>query len=193
MDYFAHKTAIVETGARIGAGTKIWHFSHVMPTAIIGSDCSLGQNVFIADSVVVGDHVKIQNNVSVYQGVVLEDYVFCGPSVVFTNVKTPRAAFPRNSSDDYLKTTVKHGASLGANATIVCGITIGEWAMIAAGAVVSKDVPPYALVAGVPGVLVGWSCECGSTLGLIGQKAKCGECERMYALSDSGFLTRLSR
>ena len=193
MDYFAHETAIIEPGARIGPGTRIWHFSHVMPNAIIGSDCSLGQNVFVADNVVVGDHVKIQNNVSVYEGVVLEDYVFCGPGVVFTNVKTPRAAFPRNTSADFLRTTVKHGASLGANSTIVCGIMIGEWAMIAAGAVVSKDVPPHALVAGLPATVVGWSCECGSTLVVDGQSAQCSVCRRAYELSDGGIIVRQSR
>lgn len=192
MDYFAHETAIIEPGAKIGPGTKIWHFSHVMPNAVIGSDCSLGQNVFVADHAVIGDHAKIQNNVSVYEGVVLEDYVFCGPSVVFTNVKTPRCAFPRNTSTDYLQTMVKHGASLGANATIVCGITIGEWAMIAAGAVVTRDVPPHALVAGLPADIIGWSCECGSTLVVAGQSAKCSQCERAYELSDSGVIVRRS-
>jgi len=193
MDYFGHETAIIEPGARIGPRTKVWHFSHVMPTAIIGSDCSLGQNVFIADNVILGSHVKIQNNVSVYEGVVLEDYVFCGPSVVFTNVKTPRSAFPRNTSPDYLKTTVKRGASLGANATIVCGIEIGEWAMIAAGAVVTKDVPPHALVAGVPAAVVGWSCECGVTLALVERHAECHECGRAYELSDGGLVVPQSR
>ena len=144
--WFAHETAIVDEGAEIGAGTKIWHFSHVSSGARIGERCSLGQNVFVAPRVTVGDGVKIQNNVSLYEGVVLEDYVFCGPSMVFTNVRTPRSAFPRNTSADYATTRVRYGASIGANATIVCGATVGEWAFVAAGAVVTKDVPDYALM-----------------------------------------------
>ncbi|MBZ0288520.1 MAG: N-acetyltransferase, partial [Anaerolineae bacterium] len=135
-DYFVHESAYVDDGAQVGAGTKIWHFCHVMPGAVIGENCSFGQNVFVANKVKIGSHVKIQNNVSVYEGVILEDYVFCGPSMVFTNVKTPRSAYPRNTSADYATTLVKYGASIGANATIVCGITIGEWAFVAAGAVV---------------------------------------------------------
>lgn len=186
MDYFVHESAIVGAGAKIGSGTRIWHFSHIMPKAVIGSECSLGQNVFVADNVRIGDRVKIQNNVSVYEGVILEDSVFCGPSVVFTNVKVPRAAYPRNTSEEFLRTTVKHGASLGANATIVCGVTIGEWAMIAAGAVVTKDVPPHALVAGVPATVVGWSCECGVTLDFREDLAVCGECARTYKLLNNG-------
>src|SRR5690606_34635359 len=138
MSYFAHETAVIDDGAQIGEGTRIWHFSHVSPESIIGEKCSLGQNVFVANKVQIGNGVKIQNNVSIYEGVVLEDYVFCGPSMVFTNVRTPRSAFPRNTSADYAETRVKYGASIGANATIVCGVTIGEWAFIAAGAVVTK-------------------------------------------------------
>src|SRR5690554_3401142 len=130
MDYFAHETAVIDAGARIGAGTKIWHFSHVMPKAEIVERCSLGQNVCVANNVRIGNDVKIQNNVSIYEGVILEDYTFCGPSMVFTNVKTPRSAFPRNTSKDYLVTRVKRGASIGANATVVCGVTIGEWAFV---------------------------------------------------------------
>ncbi len=180
MGWFAHESAYVDDGAVIGEGTKIWHFSHVMPKAVIGEHCSLGQNVLVANHVTIGNHVKIQNNVSLYEGVILEDYVFCGPSMVFTNVKTPRSAFPRNTSDDYLVTRVGHGASIGANATVVCGHNIGAWAFIAAGAVVTKEVPAYALIAGVPGRIIGWACECGLKLAFAGGKARCSECGRGY-------------
>jgi UDP-2-acetamido-3-amino-2,3-dideoxy-glucuronate N-acetyltransferase len=182
---YTHPSAVVDDGAEIGAGTKIWHFTHVMGRARIGSDCSLGQNVFVADGVTIGDHVKIQNNVSVYEGVVLEDYTFCGPSAVFTNVKTPRSAFPRNSSDDYELTTVRYGASIGANATVVCGTTVGRWALVAAGSVVTKDVPPHAVVAGVPAAVMGWVCECGLRLTFDEDRAQCGECRRRYRMVNS--------
>ena len=161
---FAHPTAVVDEGARIGENTKIWHFSHVYPNAVIGHDCILGQNVMVADGVSIGDFCKIQNNVSLYEGVVLEDYVFCGPSMVFTNVQTPRCLFPRNRSDDYFETRVKRGASIGANATIVCGITLNECAFVAAGSVVIRDVPAYAMVAGVPARIIGYMCERGERL-----------------------------
>ena len=160
-EYFAHESAYIDDGAQIGEGTKIWHFSHVMPRAVIGKNCSLGQNVLVSNGATVGDGVKIQNNVSLYEGVVLEDGVFCGPSMVFTNIKIPRSEFPRNTAQDFVETRVKRGASIGANATIVCGITIGEYAFIAAGTVVTKDVDPYELVAGVPGKRIGYACMCG--------------------------------
>ena len=163
-NYTAHETACIDPGARVGAGTKIWHFSHVMPKAKIGRNCSLGQNVYVANNVVIGDGCKIQNNVSLYEGVILEDFVFCGPSMVFTNIKTPRCEFPRNTSDDYHTTVIKRGASIGANATIVCGITLNDYAFVAAGAVVTKDVPAYGLVAGVPASLIGWMSAYGDVL-----------------------------
>lgn len=185
MPYFVHQSSFVDEGAKIGDGTKIWHFSHVMGGSEIGAGCSLGQNVFVARNVKIGKSVKIQNNVSLYEGVILEDFVFCGPSMVFTNVKVPRSAFPRNTSDVYLTTLVKRGASIGANATVICGSTIGEWAFIAAGAVITKDVPPYALMAGVPARRLGWACECGSTLKFEAGESACRECKRTYrALAD---------
>lgn len=163
-DYFVHESAYVDDGAEVGKGTKIWHFCHVMGKAKIGQKCSLGQNVLVANNVVIGNGCKIQNNVSLYEGVILEDYVFCGPSMVFTNIKTPRCEFPRNTSDDYLTTLVKRGASIGANATIVCGVTLHESAFVAAGAVVTKDVPAYGMVAGVPAKVIGWMSAYGDVL-----------------------------
>lgn len=153
-DYFVHESSYVDEGAEIGEGTKIWHFCHVQSGARIGKKCSLGQNVNVANNVIIGNDVKIQNNVSIYEGVEIEDGVFCGPSCVFTNDLTPRARFPKGRAN-YVKTLVKEGASIGANATIVCGHTVGRCAMIASGAVVTKDVPDYALVAGVPARVIG--------------------------------------
>jgi len=189
-EYFVHDSAWVEDGAKIGKGTRVWHFCHIMSGAEIGENCNLGQSVFIGRNVRIGNNVKIQNNVSVYEGVILEDDVFCGPSMVFTNVKTPRAAYPRNSSRDYLTTLVRRGASIGANATVVCGVTIGEWAFVAAGAVVTKDVPPYALVAGVPARIAGWACECGMLLKFQGESAVCRECGRRYRKIDETTVIR---
>lgn len=189
--YFAHETSCIDEGAQIGDDTKIWHYCHVMPKTEIGEGCSIGQNVMVANNVKIGKKCKIQNNVSIYEGVILEDYVFCGPSMVFTNVLTPRSAFPRCDSSDYHETVVKHGASIGANATIVCGVTLGEWAFVAAGAVVTKDVPEYALMAGVPARRIGWACQCGITLHLDGDKATCKECGRQYQQVEENKLVKV--
>lgn len=159
-----HPTAIVDPGATVGEGTRIWHWTHVCAGARIGRRCTLGQNVFVGNDVVIGDGVKIQNNVSVYDAVTLEDEVFCGPSMVFTNVYNPRAAIPRKA--EYRRTLVRRGATLGANCTVVCGVTIGEYAFVGAGAVVTRDVPDYALVLGVPARLVGWMSRFGERLAL---------------------------
>jgi UDP-2-acetamido-3-amino-2,3-dideoxy-glucuronate N-acetyltransferase len=164
MSAVIHPSAIVDEGAVLGAGTRVWHFAHVCAGARIGAHCSLGQNVFVGNDVRIGDKVKIQNNVSVYDAVTLEDEVFCGPSMVFTNVYNPRAAVTRK--DEYRRTLVKRGATIGANATIVCGVTIGEHAFIAAGAVVNRDVPPFALMAGVPARRIGWMSRFGERLAL---------------------------
>ncbi len=160
--FFCHETAIVDQGAVIGQNSRIWHWVHVCSTAVIGAKCSLGQNVFVGDNVVIGNNVKIQNNVSVYDGVTIEDDVFCGPSMVFTNVYNPRSAIERK--DQYRKTLVKQGASLGANCTIVCGTTIGRYAFVGAGCVVKQDVPDYALMVGVPARQIGWMSEFGEQL-----------------------------
>ena len=186
-NYFVHETACVDDGAEIGEGTSVWHFSHVMPSSKIGSNCNLGQNVFVAPNVIIGDHVKIQNNVSVYEGVILEDYVFCGPSMVFTNVRTPRCLHPRNTSSDYTTTLVKRGSSIGANATIVAGVTLHEHVFVAAGAVVNKDVPTYAIVAGVPAKQIGWMSEYGERIPLP------VEGEGQYTCPHTGHVYELQR
>jgi UDP-2-acetamido-3-amino-2,3-dideoxy-glucuronate N-acetyltransferase len=175
-----HESSFVDADVTIGAGTTIWHFCHVLTGSRIGQRCRIGQNVVIGPRVSIGSNVKIQNNVSVYEGVTLEDDVFCGPSIVFTNILTPRSAFPRNCSADNLRTLVKRGASLGANATIVCGRTIGEYALIGAGAVVTRNVPPYAVVYGNPARQHGWACECGIVLEFQGAHATCVDCGRVY-------------
>lgn len=177
--YFAHPTAVIDDGATIGEGTRIWHFCHIMPTARIGRRCNLGQNVYVDNNTAIGNGVKIQNNVSVYNGVILEDYVFCGPSMVFTNVINPRSEIERK--DEFRTTLVKRGATIGANATIVCGVTIGRYALIGAGAVITSDVPDYALMVGVPGRRVGWVCRCGVKLE-FGEKdeATCPACGSHY-------------
>lgn len=186
QDYFVHESSYVDGEVAIGAGTKIWHFCHVMSETQIGRDCRIGQNVVIGPRAVVGNNVKVQNNVSIYEGVVLEDDVFCGPSMVFTNVMTPRSAFPRNTSDDFLPTVVRQGASIGANATIVCGTTIGRHALIGAGAVVTRDVPDHAIVHGNPARLQGWACQCGARIEFQEAIARCAACHRDYRRSKTG-------
>jgi UDP-2-acetamido-3-amino-2,3-dideoxy-glucuronate N-acetyltransferase len=185
-DFFAHESAYIDEGAVIGAGTKIWHFCHVMPGAVIGQRCNLGQNVVVMPGTRLGNNVKVQNNVSIYQGVVLEDDVFCGPSCVFTNVINPRSHVPRKS--EYLTTLVKRGASIGANATIVCGGTIGEYAFIGAGAVVRGDVPPFGLMVGVPARRVGWVCRCGVRLEIREGAAACSACGSRYREEAGGLI-----
>jgi UDP-2-acetamido-3-amino-2,3-dideoxy-glucuronate N-acetyltransferase len=185
-----HPTAVVDPGARLGEGTNVWHFSHVYPTAVIGRDCILGQNVMVADGVTIGDFCKIQNNVSLYEGVILEDYVFCGPSMVFTNVTTPRCLFPRNTRADYRETRVMRGASIGANATIVCGVTLHRCAFVAAGAVVTRDVPAYAMVAGVPARIIGYMCERGERLGFNAAGLAETSYGQRYRLSKDGLVSK---
>ncbi len=181
---FVHPTSTIDQPCEIGEGTKVWHYSHIMSEARIGRNCTIGQNVLIASEVVIGNNVKIQNNVSVYMGVVLEDDVFCGPSVVFTNVSNPRSAIPRK--DQFLPTRVKRGATLGANCTVVCGHEIGRYAFVGAGAVVVKDVPDYALVVGNPAKIVAWVCECGYKLSLKGKAGHCTACDRSYLRGRNG-------
>ena len=180
---FVHDSSFVDAGARVGAGTKIWHFCHVMPGAVIGERCNLGQNVVVMNGVRIGNNVKIQNNVSVYEGVELEDDVFCGPSMVFTNVINPRSHVSRK--DEYKPTLVRRGSSIGANATIVCGVTLGEYSFVGAGAVVTKDVAPYAVVAGVPAKRIAWMCHCGETLPKAGA-GKCRACGTRYVRAGKG-------
>ena len=186
--YFAHETACIDDGAEIGEGTKIWHFSHIMPNAQLGNNCNLGQNVVVSPGCVVGNNVKIQNNVSVYTGVVIEDDVFCGPSMVFTNVINPRSRIERKT--EYKKTLVKRGATIGANATIVCGNTLGRYCFIGAGAVVTRDVPDHGLVVGNPGKLRGYVCFCGGKLNIDASakqapRTECDSCGRCYEMIDS--------
>jgi UDP-2-acetamido-3-amino-2,3-dideoxy-glucuronate N-acetyltransferase len=183
--YFQHESAYVDEGCSVGEGTKIWHFSHLMKGSRIGRSCNIGQNVLVSPGVIIGDNVKIQNNVSVYTGVTLEDDVFCGPSMVFTNVMNPRSHIVRKH--EYKRTLVKRGASIGANATIVCGTTLGEYAFVGAGAVITKDVPAYALMAGVPAKRMGWMCQCGEKLPAFkAGKAKCRACGDAYKKTKSG-------
>ena len=180
---FVHESSYVDEGAQIGKGTKIWHFCHVMPDVVIGERCSLGQNVVVMNKVRIGDNVKIQNNVSVYEGVELEDDVFCGPSMVFTNVLNPRSHVSRKN--EYRKTLVRRGSSIGANATVICGVTLGEYSFVGAGAVVTKDVAPYALVVGMPARRVGWMCQCGERLPDSGV-GTCRACGSSYQRTGDG-------
>ena len=182
LTYFAHSTAVIDEGCSIGDGSKIWHFSHLMEKAEIGKNCNIGQNVFIANNVVLGKNVKVQNNVSLYSGVICEDDVFLGPSMVFTNVKNPRSAISRK--DNFSQTVIKKGASIGANATIVCGVTIGSFAFVGAGAVITKDVPPFALMIGVPAKLDGWMSEHGERLQFTDGIALCRESGEKYKLEN---------
>lgn len=183
MGYFAHETAVIDEGCQIGEGTKIWHFSHVMPDCVLGENCNLGQNVVVSPNVTLGNNVKVQNNVSIYTGVICEDDVFLGPSMVFTNVTNPRSAVNRRGS--YEKTTVGRGASIGANATIVCGNDIGHHAFIGAGSVVTKTVPPYALLVGNPARQIGWMSEYGHCLEFDASgNAICPESGEKYVLKD---------
>ena len=172
--YFAHESAYVDEGAQVGAGTKIWHFSHIMSGAILGQNCNLGQNVVVSPNCVVGDNVKIQNNVSIYTGVILEDDVFCGPSMVFTNVINPRSHIERKS--EYQRTLVRQGATIGANATVICGYTLGRYCFVGAGAVVTRDIPDFGLVVGNPGRLIGYVCFCGDRLPITVADAGAHEC-----------------
>ena len=179
-NFFVHESSFVDENVLIGENTKIWHFCHIQKGAKIGSNCSFGQNVNISNNVIIGNNVKVQNNVSIYEGVELEDYVFCGPSCVFTNDLTPRSRFPKGAVG-YKRTLIKHDASIGANATIVCGHTVGEFALIAAGAVVTKDVPAYALMAGIPAKQIGWVCSCGEVL----DKSFSCSCGKKYILESN--------
>ncbi|MCL4267989.1 MAG: N-acetyltransferase [Anaerolineales bacterium] len=182
-DYFVHESSYVDAGAEIGMGTKIWHFCHVMPRAKIGERCNIGQNVLVSSDVTIGTNVKIQNNVSLYTGVIVEDDVFLGPSMVFTNVINPRSHVSRK--EEYKTTLVKKGASIGANATIVCGTTLGQYCFIGAGAVVTKDVPDYALAYGNPARVCGWVCQCGEQLDFENDHAICSRCGSAYRKRDS--------
>ena len=188
-DYFSHETAVIDEGCFIGRGTKIWHFTHIMTGAVIGEQCNLGQNVVVSPGVVLGRNVKVQNNVSIYTGVICEDDVFLGPSMVFTNIINPRSAVVRR--DQYVRTLVKRGATIGANATIVCGIVIGEYAFVGAGAVVTKDIKPYALVVGNPARQTGWMSEYGHRLNFNENPvAVCPESGQKYMLKD-GLVTKM--
>lgn len=182
--YFIHESSYIDDDVKIGENTKIWHFCHLLKGARIGANCSLGQNVNIGNNVKIGNGCKLQNNVSVYEGVELQDYVFCGPSMVFTNDLTPRAKYPKGSKG-YKKTLLMKGATVGANATIVCGLKLGKWSMVAAGAVVTKNVKNYALMVGVPAKQIGWVCECGN---ILDDSLVCKDCCRAYKEDEKGLV-----
>jgi UDP-2-acetamido-3-amino-2,3-dideoxy-glucuronate N-acetyltransferase len=191
-DFYAHPTAVLDAGCRVGAGSRIWHFCHLAAGAVLGEKCSLGQNVFVADGVTLGRNVKVQNNVSLYAGVVCEDDVFLGPSVVFTNVKNPRSAVPRRGADYYQPTYLERGVSIGANATLVCGVRLGRYAFVGAGSVVTKDVPAYALVYGAPARQQGWMSTAGHRLAFdAAGRATCPESGEVYQLSPDKKLVSL--
>ena len=187
--WFAHESCYVDEPCQIGEGTRIWHFSHVMMDSVIGKGCNIGQNVVVSPGVRIGDGCKIQNNVSLYTGVILEEGVFCGPSMVFTNVVNPRSEIVRK--DEYKRTLVRRGASIGANATIVCGVTIGRYAFIGAGSVVTRDVADFALMVGNPARQSGWMCECGIKLQVSGEDARCKSCGKAYRMH-AGALAQVS-
>ncbi len=179
-EYYVHPSAFVDDGAKIGKGSAIWYCSHIFSGATLGENCKIGQNVVIHAESVLGNNVKVQNNVSIYDGVILEDFVFCGPSCVFTNIMNPRSEIPRNSKEFFLKTRVGRGTSIAANATIVCGVTIGQYAFIGAGSVVTKGINDYELVYGNPARVHGWMCRCGEKLNFVKDKAHCAACQRKY-------------
>lgn len=184
-NYFVHESSYVDDNVEIGSGTKIWYFSHIQSGSKIGNNCSIGQNVNVGNNVIVGNYVKVQNNVSIFEGVILEDYVFCGPSMVFTNILNPRSEFPQRGTEFYKKTLVKKSATLGANSTILCGTTIGKYAFVGAGAVVTRDIPDFSLVFGVPAEIRGWMCACGTRMDLStnpqsNEKTECKKCHRRY-------------
>lgn len=183
-EYFKHNSAYIDEGSKIGCGTKIWHHSHIMPSAIIGENCTIGQNCFIAG--ITGNGCKIQNNVNLYEGVEIGNWVFCGPSMTFTNDINPRAKYPKNGK--YIKTKVKEGASIGANVTVLCGVEIGKWSLIGAGSVVTKNIPDYAIAYGNPAKVKGWICECGNKLNTKFKKLHCKNCGKKYEKNSNGGL-----
>ena len=186
--FLVHESSYIDDNVEIGQGTKIWHFSHIQSGSKIGKNCVMGQNVNVGNNVIIGNNVKIQNNVSIYEGVELENFVFCGPSMVFTNILDPRCKYPQVGAKYYHKTLVKEGASMGANCTIVCGNTVGKHAFIGAGSVITKDVPDYALMVGVPAKRKGWACECGEILPKFTNEIKCQRCGLSYKLNEDNIL-----